>query len=34
MTATSLLDVAQAALFLAGAICGWVVRAVYEEAHK
>ena len=33
MTPLDALDIAQAALFLAGMACGWVVRAVYEEGH-
>ncbi|GEM_PF-4909748 len=34
MTAPSLLDLAQAALFLSGMACGWACRLIYAEWKK
>lgn len=34
MTPLSFPDLASFCLFLAGGICGWVVRAVYAEERK
>ncbi len=34
MTAPDALDIAQAALFLAGMACGWTCRWIYAEGRK